>query len=156
VLAQLDAIIDRRGSATRPLRVLVVDDDAARGRWLWSLIRRAYAAAQVEIATEGTDAAHKLNRDLPDLVFVDAALRGVMNAYELCMYARGMELDQRAQLILVGTVSDRDRALFAGTSVICLADDHQLGTTVLDRVRAAAILSSEPQKRRKARSTVSG
>ena len=152
VLAQLDAIVDRHGSAARPLRVLVVDDDSARGRWLWSLVRRAHAAAQVELATEGTDAAHKLNRDLPDLVFVDAALRGVMNAYELCMYARGMELDQRAQLILIGALAERDRALFSGTSVLCLADDNQLGSVVLDRVRAAA----REQRRRRSRSTISG
>jgi serine/threonine protein kinase len=153
VLAQLDAIIDRHGPTTRPLRVLVVDDDAARGRWLWSLVRRAHAAAQVELATEGTDAAHKLNRDLPDLVFVDVALRGVMNAYELCMYARGVEVDQRAQLMLIGELTERDRALFAGAQVACLADDHQLGSIVLDRVRAAA---EEPNRRRRSRSTVSG
>ncbi|HET9621955.1 MAG TPA: hypothetical protein VFP84_11350 [Kofleriaceae bacterium] len=154
VLAQVDAIIDRHGSATKPLRVLVVDDDAARGRWLWSLVRRAHAAAQVELATEGTDAAHKLNRDLPDLVFVDAALRGVMNAYELCMYARGVESEPRAQLILIGELTDRDRALFAGAQVTCLADDHQLGSIVLDRVRGAA---EEPNRRpRRSRSTVSG
>jgi DNA-binding response OmpR family regulator len=153
VLAQLDAIIGRHGSATRPLRVLVVDDDAARGRWLWSLARRAHPAAQVEIASEGTDAAHKLNRDLPDLVFVDATLRGVMNAYELCMYARGLEVDQRSQILLIGEITERDRALFADGAVVCLADDHQLGSVVLDRVRSAAEV---PQRRRRSRSTVSG
>jgi serine/threonine protein kinase len=153
VVAQLDAIIDRHGPTTRPLRVLVVDDDSTRGRWLWSLVRRAHAAVQVEIATEGTDAAHKLNRDLPDLVFVDAALRGVMNAYELCVYARGVEVDQRAQLLLIGQLSERDRALFAGAEVTCLADDAQLGSTVLERVRKAA---EQPQRRRRSRSTISG
>jgi serine/threonine protein kinase len=153
VLAQLDAIIERHGPTTRPLRVLVVDDDAARGRWLWSLVRRAHAAAQVELATEGTDAAHKLNRDLPDLVFVDVALRGVMNAYELCMYARGVEVDQRAQLILIGELTERDRALFANAQVTCLADDHLLGSVVLDRVRTA---TEAPHRRRRSRSTVSG
>jgi eukaryotic-like serine/threonine-protein kinase len=153
VLAQLDAIIDRHGSATRPLRVLVVDDDVARGRWLWSLARRAHPAAQVEIAGEGTDAAHKLNRDLPDLVFVDVTLRGVMNAYELCMYARGLEVGQHAQILLIGEITERDRALFADSAVVCLADDNQLGSVVLDRVRSAA---EEPQRRRRSRSTVSG
>ena len=153
VLAQLDAIIDRIGTATRSLRVLVVDDDAARGRWLWSLARRAHPAAQVEIAGEGTDAAHKLNRDLPDLVFVDATLRGVMNAYELCMYARGLEVGHGAQLVLIGEIADRDRLLFADAAVPCIPDDSQLGSAVLDRVRGAA---QDPPRRRRPRTTISG
>lgn len=153
VLAQIDAIVDRLGTATRSLRVLVVDDDTARGRWLWSLARRAHPAALVEIASEGTDAAHKLNRDLPDLVFVDATLRGVMNAYELCMYARGLGTDHGTQLVLVGETTERDRVLFADAAVPCLPDDLQLASAVLDRVRSAA---EEPRRRRRPRTTVSG
>lgn len=153
VLAQLDAIIERLGTGARPLRVLIVDDNAMRGRGLWSVARRGYAAAQVEIASEGSDAAHKLNRDLPDLVFVSAGLRGVMNAYELCMYARGLETEQQPQLVLVGEITERDRALFSDAAVPCIPDDFGLGTAVLERVREAA---SRPPRRRRPRSTVSG
>jgi serine/threonine protein kinase len=153
VLAQVETIIDRLGTTLRPLRVLVVDDDATRGRWLWSLVRRGYAAAQVEIASEGTDAAHKLNRDLPDLVFVSAGLRGVMNAYELCMYARGLEAELPPQIALVGSTTERDRALFSDSGVPCLSDDFGLGSAVLELVRGAA---REPPRRRRPRSTVSG
>jgi serine/threonine protein kinase len=153
VLAQLDAIIERLGTASRALRVLVVDDDAARARSLWSLARRGSAAAQVEIASEATDAAHKLHRDLPDLVFVSAALRGVMNAYELCMYARGLETEQPPRLVLVGELAERDRALFAGAAVQCIAADLGLGAAVLERVRD---LAREPPRRRRSRSTISG
>ncbi|HEX7837381.1 MAG TPA: hypothetical protein VF469_07960 [Kofleriaceae bacterium] len=153
VLAQVEAIIDRLGTTLRSLRVLVVDDDAPRGRWLWSLVRRGYAAAQVELASEGTHAAHKLSRDLPDLVFVSAALRGVMNAYELCMYARGLESEHPPQLALVGEIAERDRALFSGAGVPCLPDDFGLGSAVLELVRSAA---REPPRRRRPRSTVSG
>jgi len=153
VVAQLEAIIDRLGTTSRSLRVLVVDDDATRGRWLWSLARRGYAAALVEIASEGTDAAHKLHRDLPDLVFVSAALRGVMNAYELCMYARGLETEHQPQVVLVGSTTERDRALFADAAVPCLPDDFALGSAVLERVRTSA---REPPRRRRPRSTVSG
>lgn len=153
VLAQLDVIIDRISAGSRSLRVLVVDDDIARGRWLWSLARRAHPAAQVEIASEGSDAAHKLTRDLPDLVFVDATLRGVMNAYELCMYARGLQSEHHAQLVLIGDITDRDRLLFADAAVPCIPDDAQLGSAVLDRVRMVAM---EPPRRRRPRSTISG
>jgi CheY-like chemotaxis protein len=136
VLAQIDAMLERIGSAVRPLRVLVVDDDTARARWLWSLGRRAHAAALVETAGEGTDAAHKLNRDMPDLVFIDAQLRGVMNALELCMYARGIDALGDTELVLIGDVSDKDRALLRGAHVTFLADDPKLSSTFLDRVRA--------------------
>ena len=152
VLAQVDAIIERVGTQDRTIRVLIVDDDTARARWLWSLARRAYAAAHVEIASEGTDAAHKLNRDHPDLVFIDAALRGVMNALELCMYARGIEAELPTQLVIIGDVSERDRAMFA-EPISLIPAGPTLATTVLDRVR---VTGRTPPRRRKPRSTISG
>ncbi|MBV8761135.1 MAG: hypothetical protein JO257_27815 [Deltaproteobacteria bacterium] len=139
VLAQLDALIDRMGSGTRPLRVLIVDDDTARARWLWSLGRRAHSAALVETASEGTDAAHKLNRDQPDLVFVDAKLRGVMNSLELCMYARGIDALETTDFVLIGDVSEKDRALLAASRVTFIAEDAQLADAYLDRIRAGVI-----------------
>jgi CheY-like chemotaxis protein len=153
VLAQLDAVLERLGTRSRTIRVLVVDDDTGRARWLWSLARRAHASVVVEIASEGTDAAHKLNRDKPDLVFVDASLRGVMNALELCMYARGLETDERAQLVVVGSVPDRDRGLFIGASVPCIAEDADLANEVIERVRTTA---AARRKRKGRPRTVSG
>lgn len=152
VLAQLDAIAERIGSRLHPLRVLVVDDDTARARWLWSLARRAHAGAIVEIASEGTDAAHKLNRDQPELVLVDAALRGVMNALELCMYARGLE-GGHGELCLVGDTAPADRALLGGADVSFIPDDAELATNILSRVRRAA--GGRPRAR-KPRTTISG
>jgi len=155
LLDQIDAIIERLGMGTRSVRVLIVDDDTSRARILWSLARRAHARAIVEISSEGSDAAHKLNRDKPDLVFVDASLRGVMNAFELCMYARGLEgmSDERAQIALIGDPPDRDRVLFADTDVPILPDDHRMAGAVLDRVRAAV---ADPPRRRRPKITVSG
>jgi serine/threonine protein kinase len=137
VLAQLDAIINRRGTAARTLRVLVVDDDVGRARRLWSLARRAHPSTSVEIASEGTDAAHKLNRDQPDLVFVAGALRGVMNAFELCMYARGLQQGADFQLVILGSVAERDRTLLDTAGVTYIADEPSLPHAFLDRVRAA-------------------
>ena len=68
-------MIDRLGNTTRLTRVLIVDDDTARARWLWGLARRAHPAIVVETASEGSDAVHKLNRDHPELVLVDAGLK---------------------------------------------------------------------------------
>ncbi|MEO8843281.1 MAG: response regulator [Kofleriaceae bacterium] len=153
VLLQVDAIIERLGNRMRTLRVLIVDDDTSRARWLWSLVRRAHAACVVEIASEGTDAAHKLNRDQPDIVFVDATLRGVMNALELCMYARGLEGGTRSQMVLVGEVSDRDKMLFSDANVAFIAENAALPNSILERVRQAF---TERPRTRKPRTTVSG
>ena len=153
VLAQVDAVVERLGTKNRSIRVLIVDDDTARARWQWSLARRAAASAVVEIASEGTDAAHKLNRDHPDIVFIDAELRGVMNALELCMYARGLPLDHPPQLILVGAVDERDHALFESTNVTFVPDDGELPNAIIDRVRASV---AEAPKRKKTRHTISG
>ncbi len=85
-------------------------------------------------------------------MFIDSSLRGVMNALELCMYARGLEIEHAAQLVVVGAVSDKDRSMFAA-GVQFVSDDAGLALTVLDRVRTCA---TTPQRRRKARSTISG
>ena len=153
VLSQLDAIRDRAGGHSRTLRVLIVDDDTARARWMWSLARRAYSAAHVEIASEGTDAAHKLNRDHPDLVFIDGALRGVMNALELIMYIRGLDTESSAHLVAIGAATSRDRTLFDNVNVPFLEDDETLANAILARVRTTA---QAPPRRRRARVTVSG
>ena len=152
VLAQLDAILERLRGGSRPFHVLIVDDDTARARWLWSLARRAHSAAIVEIASEGTDAAHKLNRDAPELVFVDAALRGVMNALELCMYARGLP-DGSGAFVLIGGVAERDRAVLATAGVELIADDADLAYAFQARIRAAA---STPEPRPSRSKLVSG
>lgn len=152
VLAQVDAICERVGTHARTIRVLIVDDDTARARWMYSLARRAYASASVETASEGTDAAHKLNRDHPDLVLIDVGLTGVMNALELIMYIRGLALEPQPQIVLIGELSARDHALFPEISI--LANDDDLATGVLDRVRTTA--ATTPPRRRKLRSTVSG
>jgi serine/threonine protein kinase len=153
VLDELDAIIERVGTNTRSIRVLVVDDDTPRARLGWSLARRAHASAIVETASEGTDAAHKLNRDAPDLVFIRASLRGVMNALELCMYARGLRVENRVQIVIIGDVNERDVAAFGANEASVIPDDAQLAETMLARVRAAA---KESPRRRKPRTTVSG
>lgn len=151
--AQVDAIIERIGMGTRSIRVLVVDDDTPRARLGWSLARRAHASAIVETASEGTDAAHKLNRDNPDLVFIRASLRGVMNALELCMYARGLRVEQQSKLVVVGDISEKDAPAFAAAGVTTIPDDDQLADAMIARVRAVA---AESPRRRKPRTTVSG
>ena len=155
VLAQVEAVIERSAAVTRTMRVLIVDADAARARWLWNLVRRAHSATVVETANDGSDAAHKLNRDQPDLVFVNVNLGGVMNALELCMYARGLDMwdQETGRLFLLGTVPERDVVLFEEVNVEVIQDTADLPGEILDRVRAA--MHAKPRARW-ARTTVSG
>jgi serine/threonine protein kinase len=153
VLLQVDAVIERIGKGSRSIRVLVVDDDTPRSRLGWSLVRRAHASAIAETASEGTDAAHKLNRDTPDLVFIRASLRGVMNALELCMYARGLRVDTPTKLVIIGDISEKDAPAFAAADISTIPDDEHLAEAMIARVRAIAV---ESPRRRKPRTTVSG
>jgi serine/threonine protein kinase len=155
VLTQVEAVIERTGATARTLRVLIVEDDTARARWLWGIARRAHAATIVEIASEGTDAAHKLNRDQPDLVFINGKLRGVMNALELCMYARGLESGNHTlgDLFVIGDVAAGDASLFEGAEIQTLADDDNLPNVLIERIRSA--LLSRPRTR-PSRTTISG
>jgi CheY-like chemotaxis protein len=153
VLMQIDSMIDRLGSATRLTRILIVDDDTARARWLWGLARRAHPAIVVETASEGSDAVHKLNRDHPELVLVDAGLKGMMNALELCMYTRGLAHGARCELVAIGNVGPREQPAFDAARVAFIADDGKLANAVLDCVRATA--NAAPRRRTKS-STISG
>ena len=149
VLAQLDTIRERVASTTRNLRVQLVDDDTSRARWLWSLARRAHAGAQIEVASEGTEAAHKLVRDMPDLLIIHGALRGVMNAAELCTYFRSHE--GSGTVYVIGEVPVRDRAALAEAQVRFIPDDARLADSILDVVRAA--MNDSPRRRRRSRVT---
>ena len=70
-----------------------------------------------------------------------------MNAYELCMYARGLETwDQESgRLFLIGDVSYRDATLFEEVNVEVIGETEQLPGEILDRVRAA--MHTKPRTR---------
>ncbi|HPH65597.1 MAG TPA: response regulator [Kofleriaceae bacterium] len=154
VLSQLDAVIERQGVTKRSLRVLVIDDDTGRARWLSNITRRASSQVIVETAHEGTEAAHKLNRDQPDVVIIDATLRGVMNALELCMYTRSLESTVRTQLVLFGEVAANDQAVLERASVAYVDDDQRGPDAILDIIRrAAASITVSPRAKR---TTISG
>lgn len=153
VLLQLSSIIDRLVHGARTLRILIVDDDAGRALWLRSLARRAHSAAIIEIASNGSDAAHKLNRDHPDLVFIEAGLHGVMNALELCTYARSIEAGAQSQILVLGNVPQRDQDLFAELQAYKVSEDANLANAILDHIRSAARDGHRP---RLSRTTITG
>jgi serine/threonine-protein kinase len=111
VLEELDAIIERNTATKHALRVLIVDGNAPRSRWLYSLARRASPHAAVIQAADGAEAAEKIDRDYPDLLLVDATLSGSMNALELGMYARSLETTTLCRVAVLGEASRGNQAV---------------------------------------------
>jgi hypothetical protein len=115
---QIDAIVARAWAARRGVRVLVLDGNAARGRALASLARRAHPRATVLAADTGADGLARMHRDKPDLILIEAGLGGAMNALEFCMAASGAGELEGARLAVVGDrFSESDRAVFAQVGV---------------------------------------
>lgn len=123
VLDELDAIIERNAATKHVMRVLIVDGNAPRARWLGSLARRASPHAAVSQAADGGEAAEKIERDYPDLLLVDATLAGSMNALELGMYARSLETTTRCRVAVLGEASPRNQAVLErlGATMVAFA-----------------------------------
>ncbi|MEZ4401062.1 MAG: hypothetical protein R3B06_13645 [Kofleriaceae bacterium] len=156
VVAQLDIIGDRVAANRRGVRILIVDDDGDRVRAIWSAARRAHPRAQIDAARDGREAASKLTRDRPELVFIDAAL-GVaaagMNALELVMFARGLEDAAGAALVVYGDgLGANDRGVLAQFGARLVGAGPQLATVVAELVQAASTGPRTTASRR----TVSG
>lgn len=136
---QIDAIVARAWASRRGVRVLVIDDDPEQARLIASLARRAHPRATVLAAATGSDAVHRMRRDQPDIMLVDAGLGGAMNALELCMLAGGIEEVRDAKLVVIGErFDDRDREVFAQVGATdLLLRDASLGDSVVLLVRAA-------------------
>jgi serine/threonine protein kinase len=149
VCDELDAILERSATAKLPLRVLVVDHNPTRCRWLSSLARRAHPAAQVITAAEGGEAADKLHREYPDILFIDAELTGTMNALELGMYARSLETANHCKVVVLGEASAPNQAVLErlGASMVPFAPSALLQvirTACEDKQRAQ---SKRPRRR---------
>lgn len=121
VLRQVDAILARQSAARPAMRVLVVDGNPARGRWLTSLVRRADPRTVVVLANNGTEATHLLRSDGYDLLLVDVLLGGAMNALELCMYVRSVESARARGIFVLGESSVADQAVLGHVGATTVA-----------------------------------
>jgi CheY-like chemotaxis protein len=140
VVDQLEAIADRASATRRIVRVLVVDDDSERVRTMWSTIRRGHPRATVDAARDGADAANRVRRDRPEVIVVDLALAGTMNALELCMLFASLDEARDAVVVAIGDrVDPRDAQVLAQAGVHhTLVRDAQIGAALIDIVRRAA------------------
>ena len=148
VLLQLDAVIERSNSHKPPLRILVVDSNPARGRWLASLVRRANPRTLVAQAPDGADASAKAQAELPDLLLVDATLGGSMNALELGMYVRSLENQTSCKIAVLGEASPGNQAVLelVGATMVNYAP-----SAIVQFVRALAEERASAERPRRAR-----
>ena len=158
VVAQLEHITERLAAGRRAVRILVVDHDGDRVRAIWSAVRRAHPRAQVDAARDGREAAGKITRDRPDLVLIDAglgngAVNGGMNAFELVMFARGLEEAATTAMVVLGAVSASDRPMLTQFGAQLIASSGpRAGAAIAELVHGLATAPRLGSARR----TVSG
>jgi DNA-binding response OmpR family regulator len=99
-----------------PKKILIIDDDAFIRRPLEFILREE--GFQPTTAVSGEDGLSKLERDRPDLIFLDVMMPG-LDGFAVC---RQVKADPRFTAIPVilltakGQESDRDRGLAAGAT----------------------------------------
>ena len=123
-LWQLRAIRARAasGEASRPLSVLIVDDDEEMRDVLALYVRAAAPDAEIEKTGEGKQAVRSARRRVPDLLLLDLDLPDI-NGIEVLMLLRGMQLGSDCRVVSVsGRATPADVVLL-----------EQLGVRSLDK-----------------------
>ncbi len=119
-----------RGPPARRLRVLVTDDNVDSAESLAVLLR--LYGHEVRTAHDGAQALEAARAFRPEVVFLDSALPGGMDGYELARRLRGQEGAGRAVLVAMtgfGSPDDVERARAAGF------DHHLVKPADLNEVR---------------------
>jgi excisionase family DNA binding protein len=90
----------------RPLRVLVVDDDAQFRSYLMELLAELAPEAEVEQAADGFEAGIKVAEFLPDIVLLDQSMPG-LNGASVCRRIRSVP--QHSAIRVIGVTGHLDR-----------------------------------------------
>lgn len=102
-----------------PPLVLVVEDNNDVAEYMHMLLHLHY---RVRTATDGYDALHKTEKELPDLIITDLMMPG-MDGYALCRMVRQSEVMADVPIIVVSARSeadDRVRAINEGADAFLL------------------------------------
>lgn len=140
VLTQLRTIAQRASATHRNVRVLIVDDDPARVRPLWSVIRRAHSCTVVDAAVDIDEAGKNLESQKFDVIILNLDMPGSMNGLEICMYFRGLVGGRDSTIVALGShIKDEDVTVMEQVGI-----DHvwpyspRTRRTLTDLVRALA------------------
>jgi CheY-like chemotaxis protein len=140
VLWELRALrkeIDGEGRS-RPLSVLIVDDDPEMLEVLSLFVRGAAADADIETTEHGREAVHSVRRRVPDLLLLDLDLPDI-NGIEVCMLLRGMRLGDACMIVSVsGRATPADVGLLQALGVQSLEKGPKLAAqlrAIIERIR---------------------
>lgn len=131
VAQRLRALRGAEAPASRPLRALVVDDDAAIARLLAARIKAAVPTVAVRIAGDGEQALSAIAAEPPDLLVVDLHMPR-MNGVELCMHLHGMRLMEDCTVVATSAGAQPTDVALLGQLGIAhfLPKDGELGAKV--------------------------
>jgi len=87
-------------SRTKPLSVLIVDDDVDLAKILVFYVRQIIGRADIRIAHDGEEALREVQREEPDVMLLDLHMPR-MNGVEVCMQLKGEGLAQSCSIISV-------------------------------------------------------
>ena len=103
-------------SQSKPLSVLIVDDDVDLAKILAFYVRQIIGRADIRVAYDGEEALREVQKEEPDVMLLDLHMPR-MNGVEVCMQLKGEGLAQSCSIISVSAgAQDHDVQLL-----------HQLG-----------------------------
>ncbi len=87
-------------SRSKPLSVLIVDDDVDLAKILAFYVRQIIGRADIRVAHDGEEALREVQREEPDVMLLDLHMPR-MNGVEVCMQLKGEGLAQSCSIISV-------------------------------------------------------
>ena len=136
--ARKRGILLSMNGGSRPLRVLVVDDDPQLNRFLTELFQLQSPRVEVESASNGFEAGLKVETFKPDVILLDLMMPG-MDGFEVCRMVKRDPLRASIRIVALSgymTEENAARAIEAGAET-CLSkpvETQLLLDTVLSRV----------------------
>jgi serine/threonine protein kinase len=88
------------GSRSKPLSVLIVDDDVDLAKILSFYVRQIVGRVEIRVAHDGEDALRQIQEEEPDVMLLDLHMPR-MNGVEVCMQLKGEGLAQSCSVISV-------------------------------------------------------
>ena len=109
-------------AVARRIRILVVDDEPPARARLRTLLAREEGVELLGECENGADAIAAIERDAPDLVFLDVEMPG-LDGFTLCQGLKGNRVTQNIPLVLLtgsDKINDIEKGFAAGAAVYLL------------------------------------
>lgn len=141
-------------SSSSSLSVVIADDDPDICSLLALLVRRHVPGAIVRMAHDGAEALRLVQRDPPDVLFLDLQMPK-LSGLEVCMYLRGTHLGDSITICVMSHFSEAHRLVLKKLGVVDLfvkgaespAELERSIGRLLQRVAPTLVVASPPPER---------